>query len=352
MLIKKRGLNLQKIYVELVFLDNFIINFLILLLSSLLTRSKIRWGRISISAAIGGIYACAVFGTSGLAISVFVKVAVSLIMCFIAYYGKDTKAFLKNTCAFYITSFVLAGAVYATTFCFRQPQVFGTAFMVRPPARYILLGLGAGAALTALFSRVRKRVLHRERHSADLVLEYKGRREKLRAFVDTGNILRDPINGLSVVFVTIAAAKKLFDKDTLDILNCSSGKVTERLRIIPCTTAAGADIFYGIEIDRIKLTRGVGEIKAVVCIARASLAEGCDAVVGGSVMDELTKGAWYDSDTGTEDNSLDTAAAARRGGGGLYKRQRGPSASVDAAGRSGAAADAGRGGQVGQTGAD
>lgn len=352
----------QKIYVELVFLDNFIVNLLILLFTSLLTRTKRRWGRFAASAAIGGAYACAVFGAEGVAVSAAVKIAVSAVMCFAAYYAKGEKSFWKNVCAFYIASFVFAGAIYAAAYCFDQPT-FGAFIAVRPLVRYILAGLAAGAMLIGLFSRIRRRTLERESRVVGLTFYCGSRRALLKCYVDTGNLLTEPLSGLKVAFITASAAKTLFGRETAELLGAMAGKTglgrsgkspgapASRLRIIPCETALGTGVFYGIEIDGIALEGETEGKRAVVCVARGAIAYGCDAVIGGGLMDELLKGAKNDSLSGEKNSCVDTAAAGACGECGLYKRQRSAAPAVDAAGGDGAAAEAGQGGQVGKEGA-
>jgi stage II sporulation protein GA (sporulation sigma-E factor processing peptidase) len=315
----------QKIYVELVFLDNFIINLLILLFTSLLTGTKKRWGRFAASAAIGGAYACAVFGADGLAVSIVTKTAVSLLMCFTAYYAKGEKSFWKNVCAFYIASFVFAGAMYAAAYCFDQPKSFGAAIVVKPAVRYILSGLAAGAALTGLFSRVRRRTAGREARTVSLTLHYKERRAELKCYIDTGNMLTEPLSGLDVIFVSAAAARSLFDRKTFELLTwsrksegawgetCRGSPATGRLRLIPCETALGTGVFYGIEIDGIELKGEKQGAEAVVCIARGAVAYGCEAVIGCGLMDKLMKGAGHDKVSGEKNSGMDTSATGAGG---------------------------------------
>lgn len=343
---------MQKIYIEMVFLDNFIVNLLILLLSSMLTGTKKRWGRIAASAAIGGVYACAVFGANGFQTSFVIKTTVSAVMCLIAYYAKNEKHFWKNVCAFYITSFVFAGAIYGITFCLGQPETFGGAVAVKPLISYILIGLALGIIMISIFGRVHKRTIKRESGTAEVCISYGGHTAEVNAFIDTGNILTEPLSGLGVVFVSAAAGKEIFDKHTLDLLNCRGGPPTDRLRIIPCMTASGAGVFYGIEIDEIMLKGQQERVKAVVCIAKGTLAYGSEAVIGSSILDELMKGAGHDKVFCEKDSSMDTAAVGNSAECGLYKRQRGSAAAADAAGRKFAAAAAGQGGQGSQAGPD
>ena len=151
---------MQKVYIELVFLDNFMLNLLVILLASRLTRSRIRWGRFTLAAAAGGVYACAALA-GGVLVALPIKAAVSVAMCFIAFWVPGEKRFLLSACAFWATSFVLAGAIYACMLGFGEPAMIGSAIVVRPPVRIIIVGLFVGAVVTVLLGQIRQRVQQR-----------------------------------------------------------------------------------------------------------------------------------------------------------------------------------------------
>ena len=124
---------MNKVYIELIFLDNFIINGLIILFASVLTKTPKKWGRFACAAAMGGIYACV---SAALDVSSFpVKTAVGLLMCVVAFYARGGKNLIKNICAFYVTTFVFAGAVYAA--------VLSSGAAVTPLFRCILIALSS-----------------------------------------------------------------------------------------------------------------------------------------------------------------------------------------------------------------
>lgn len=340
-------MRLKTIYIELVFLDNFMINWLIILLASVFTKAKKKWGRYACAAGIGGVYACVVFGISGIAVSLLTKVAVSLLMCFIAYYSRNEKGFLKNTCAFYVTSFVFAGAIYAIMHSMGGTAVLGGAIVVRPLIRTILLGLGVGAVLIIAISRVYKRTQEREQHTVMVMLSYKGNEVSVKTFHDTGNMVTEPLKGLGVVFVTKEVARRLFDSDMLELLLGRGEAYTDRLRMIPCMTAVEQHVFYGIEIDEIRTEGQESGIKAVVCIAQGTIAEGCGAIIGTNIMDELKKGARNERLSGTKDTNMDIGKTKAQREHGLHQWERGAAATIDSEGGSRPLSVVGTGGQDG-----
>ncbi len=342
---------MQKVYIELVFLDNFIVNLLVILLASRLTKTPVRWRRYGLAAALGGAYGCLALGISGLLETAAVKIAAGFAICFAAYFRRGERGFLKNTCAFWAASFVLAGAIYACMFSFGEPASIGSVVIVRAPVRYVLLGLLVGAVLTGLLARVRKRVVRRESESELLRLTLGERSITVKAFADSGNLARDPVGGKSVVFLSRAAAAELLSRDLLALMWNKTPCPTDRLRIIPCATAAGLKLLYGVEIDGVALKDDETSLKAVVCLSDVPLPHGCGAIAGTELLDELRKGANNEVNTIEKADGLGDAEAQAGGESGLHQRERGASAASDAAGGSGAAPAAGRGGQIGPAGA-
>ena len=342
-------MGLQKVYIELVFLDNFIVNLLIILLTSRLTKTPVRWSRFSIAAALGGIYGCFAIGFSGWLEMMGVKIAAGFAMCAVAYWRHGERGFWKNVCAFWAASFVLAGAIYACMISFGEPASIGGAVVVRPPVRYILLGLFVGAVLTDLLARARRRVLKRESRTVMLTLTLEGRQTTVKAFVDTGNMVRDPLKKHSVIFLSHAAARELLDHKLYVLTLGQSSMPTDRLRIVPCATAAGQGVFYGIELDDATL-QGISQgLRAVVCISKRPLPSGCGAIVGTELLDELKKGANNEEALDTKSDRMGDAAAGVGCEGRLHQRERGTSAAADTSGGGDILSAAGKGGQIGQT---
>lgn len=341
---------MQKVYIELVFLDNFMINLLVILLASRLTRSRIRWGRFTLAAAAGGVYACVAL-TGGVAEALPVKAAVSMAMCFIGFWVPGEKRFWLSACAFWATSFVLAGAVYACMIGFGEPAMIGSAIVVRPPVRIIIIGLFTGTVFTMLLGQIRQRVQQREQACIDMRLVMGERQTQVKAFVDTGNLAKDPISGCGVVFLSKAAAFELLGIELFELAMGKTGETTNRLRLVPCATAVGQGILYGIEIDKAALCAGGGGVHAVVCMSKRAL-PGYDAIVGSGMAEELKRGAENEDTLVTETGGMDAAAARTRSGRRLHKRERSTSAATDASGGGHAVAPTGRGRQVSETDAD
>jgi len=288
----------HKVYAELVFLDNFAVNLLIILLASQLTQATKRWGRYILTAAIGGVYACVAFGVPVASI-LPIRAAVGVAMGLLAFWARGERGAWRSICAFWAASFALAGAVYAVMAAYGETATAGGVMIVRPPARAIILGLLTGAGVTGMLARIQRRVRRQAAHTAPVRLLMGARSVQVKAFIDTGNLAREPFTGLSVIFLSHTAARELLEPNLMALLEGHGVPETERLRIVPCDTASGGGVFCGIEIDGVALMGGPMRARAVVCLARRPLAEGCGAIMSSLLMDELVKGEQYeDGDVG------------------------------------------------------
>ena len=110
------------IYVDIIFLENLFMNYIILYATGIITRNPIKLIRTFISSTIGSIYAVVSY-MSILEIysNIFLKVILSISMVYIAFNPKNIKKFFKEVKIFYLTSFTFGGVAFALLY-FINPQ--------------------------------------------------------------------------------------------------------------------------------------------------------------------------------------------------------------------------------------
>lgn len=94
--------------------------------------------------------------------------------------------------------------------------------------------------------------------SVTLCMELEGKRYECEAFVDSGNLVRDPISLSPVVFVSAAGARRMgipidASLDKVEELNKDYQK---RIRLIPIKFGGKTKICVGIKFDAVSLKRG------------------------------------------------------------------------------------------------
>ena len=101
------------LYLDVIFLQNFLMNVFVLTLTGRMMRQTCRAGRIAAGGAAGALWAC---GGIFLPLSFPMKAAltcgpVSLLMVFLAFRERHPVRLLKGTAALYLTAVLMAGGL-------------------------------------------------------------------------------------------------------------------------------------------------------------------------------------------------------------------------------------------------
>ncbi|MBR2902284.1 MAG: sigma-E processing peptidase SpoIIGA [Clostridia bacterium] len=235
------------VYADLLFIENAVINYLILFIGAKVAGVQYRHIFMIISAAIGGVYSVIsiVYFSIPLWFSVPAKLCMSIAMVTIAYAPENLRVCIRGIIAFYICSFVFAGAVYATgnRFKFIIPTIGVAALLVLCWVRYSR----SGACVQDV---VELEILL---HGHETI--------RVKALADTGCSLVDPISGNYAIVLGWELA--VFDETAM--------------RLIPYSTATDCGVLQGFRCERalIHTRNGVREIPApVVCPVNKSLGNG------------------------------------------------------------------------------
>jgi len=110
------------LYIDIIFLENLFMNYIILYATGIIIKSPIKLIRTFLSSAIGSIYAVVSY-MSILEVysNIFLKIMLSITMVYVAFNSKNVKSFFKQLIIFYLTSFTFGGVAFALLY-FISPQ--------------------------------------------------------------------------------------------------------------------------------------------------------------------------------------------------------------------------------------
>ena len=283
---------IRDVYVDLYFLINLSMNLLCLMITaSLLHRPARRW-RAILAAGLGALYAVLslLYGLGGF-IGFFTDVSLGILMCSVTFLEKRTSPMrlFKYAAVHLLTSMLLGGIMTALYTLLNQLHLPLEMFRGDAPSVWSFAIL---SALAAIFTARGGRFLGRSAKTRCVTVNATlfGRKITLRALVDTGNLLRDPVSGKSVI---VADRQKLLDalpRDAAAALAStdpaawlSKASIAQRVRILPMHTANGESLLPALLPDALTLTEGKQTIPSNHLIAPAILAthaDGYDAVIG------------------------------------------------------------------------
>ena len=247
------------IYLEYLFLENFLTGVLLLFLTARLagqyTRQSHLWLRIFLGGIISGIGSLTIFiPVSGLT-GAIVRLTLAVLIC-MAVFGQrplKLKRLLKTTLLFLTLTFLSGGAAMAFALWRQIPAVSGNGALYFEPLTYgTLICLSAPAfALTCIFIKLVKerRMENIIRGKVCLIIE--GRVYSFEALADSGNSLREPLTGRPAALIDSKGAAKLpFRPEDIEA-ECDEA-MRKRFVVVPYK-AVGTEkgILKGIRTDSI-----------------------------------------------------------------------------------------------------
>ena len=268
------------IYIDVLFLVNFVLNLLMLKTTAVLAARQSRWWRLVFGAGIGALYAVGIFFPALHVLFIFsAKVAVSVVIVCISFRMLHIQEFLKTLGIFYLVCFLFGGAVSGLLY-FTGGEIGGVysngaVYFDLPLGKLFLYALLIFTGLLPASSIIKNHMLRQGLHMSVLI-ECMGRKERINALFDTGNQLTDPVSGLPVCVVEAGCIKKLFPEDIYQLL--AFGDVdaiayslptqwAARFRLIPFS-AVGTNhgILAGIRPDKVRIYAAAGNVKECRCI--------------------------------------------------------------------------------------
>lgn len=210
----------KTIYVDILFLINFIINYLILFTSAKVGAARIRRLRLFSGALVGAVYGVLVFFPDIPFITSFVsKIAVSVLMVICSF---GVAYILRMTLLFLAVSLAFGGVVLAASLLGA-----GDFFEVRGGVYYIHISVSALLSCSAfaylLLSLVFKRSAARSDRKISRVAIYDGdAKTELAALNDTGNTLCDPATNAPVVISDYRMLREILPHGAREILDSAS----------------------------------------------------------------------------------------------------------------------------------
>lgn len=236
------------VYLDVLVAINLVMNLIILFLTASLAQVPVRPLRLALGAGVGTVYALYLaLGPPAAGTGWISKLAFSLLILLATFAPTSPVRFLRAAGYFYLVSFTLGGAALAVYYLGLTPAVATSGPFPAVPVPWWALALGLAIAVPA--ARLAWLYLNRRRWHQDVMAKLSvrwGQKEaEVKAILDSGNFLVDPLTGAPVV---VAEAKALsfllparlftaLEGGKLDLEKLSQVLATEpkahRFRIIP-----------------------------------------------------------------------------------------------------------------------
>jgi sigma-E processing peptidase SpoIIGA len=258
-------------YVDVLLIENFIIDYLLLNVTSKLSKLKTNRTRLSIGAAVGALYILIVFFPSlKVFLGIVTNFAVSALMLIIAFAPEKFKDFFKVLGLFYVIAFVFGGAAFFLFYFTGKGNVVNGVYYIKNfPFSMLIAGLTAGYFLVVYcYKYVQHKALNDElNYNITVIVDNK--QARIKAILDTGNSLKDPISNLPVIVAEYDALHDILPEEliyafdgnegNLDFTSLhkliDNGNLALRLRLIPFSSLGKQNgMLIGIKPDMVIVT--------------------------------------------------------------------------------------------------
>lgn len=260
------------IYLDLILLENIIMNYIIILATGMICKVNIKHRKIFLSSLLGAIYAIISYIVNiQIYTSHIIKILVSISMVYIAFNSVNAKTMLKQILIFYLTSFCFGGAAYYLLYNL-SPNLIQNVngyFAGIYPIKIAILGGILGFFIINISFNIIKSKLTKKDILYDIEIFYKQKSSKIKAILDTGNFLTDPITNTPVLIAESSKLKNIIPEKILNnieevIYNGSFDEIDEQIKtrccIIPFSTIGKNNgIMIGFRPDYIKIYTDDGE---------------------------------------------------------------------------------------------
>lgn len=228
------------VYVDVLFVINFFITYLLLMLTKALTKANCKTFRMLAGAFTGGIYSLVIFAPSLSAlVTVVGRIGVSFLIILITFGFNRLFVYLKTVVCFYFSNIIFLGVILALWFAVRpNGLVINNDIVYFDIPAYVLLifALAAYIISSLIIKLYNHTISKKEIYSLKVIKNDK--EYKFYAFADSGNKLVEPFSGYPV----IVADERMLQIDTP--------------RIIPYNTVGGEGMLKAFKPDKVVISNG------------------------------------------------------------------------------------------------
>ncbi len=253
-------IDLQTFYIDVFFLINFTVDILALYVAVRVIHARTKMWRLSLAALLGAGVAVADAFLYSLPILRAILFAVSLVACsLIAFSASGARRRIKFIAIFFTVELLLGGAVSffysALDGLFDSLGITVEGVENRKAlilAVLVLISIGIIRLLIMIFTDILgEKTVRVSITVADTTVE-------AEAMIDSGNLVKDPMNMHPVLFIKPALALRLVPRCVAELndLDLLDNDYRRRIRLIPVTRVGGTHVMTGVKPDRVVVTRG------------------------------------------------------------------------------------------------
>jgi len=285
-----------EIYAEYLFLENFLMNFLILQITSYFGKYQGSIIKRFIGAGVGALYSFIIFFPSlHFFLTFSMKILISMLIIIVTFTPHKFKDFFKYLSIFYLVSFIFGGAAFALFYFtnFNAIMSNGIFYTNSISIKVLIYSTAIAYILILLCIKFVKYKILKEKLYKEIIIEFDKKRKEINALIDTGNSLEDPISKFPVIVVEYNAIEDILPENIKDIFQNDDPNKLERIvstlkdtnwisrfRMIPFTSLGKENgMLIGFKPDSVEVINNGDKLninKIIIAISTGKLSQNGD----------------------------------------------------------------------------
>lgn len=258
------------VYLDIIFVENILMNYIILFATIIILKVKNKGQQIRLfaSSVIGSSYAIIVYlNIIPIYSNIITKIILSIVMIYVAFNPQNVKQLLKQLLIFYLTSFVFGGCAFALIYFIKPERVKmnNGVFVGTYPIKVTLIAGIIAFIITQIAFKINKIRLDSKNTFINIKIYYEEKILEVKALLDSGNMLKDPISGMPVIIIEKEILHKIIPEEILNYIENIVGgeeqrektevkKYLSKIRMVPFMSIGKENgMLLGIRIDKVKI---------------------------------------------------------------------------------------------------
>ncbi|MCR1898027.1 sigma-E processing peptidase SpoIIGA [Irregularibacter muris] len=258
------------IYGDIIVVENFIINFIIIWLTVRFSKIRTHVWKILIGAFIGAAYTLLIyFPLLNIFNEITMKICLSIIIIIVVFTPKKIKDFIRPFAIFYLISFIFGGSAFALIYMTQYGGLSSKGFFYvsKFPISLLLITCLLSYFLIKVSWDYIQSKISKDNILTNIHIDIDGKVKELKGLFDTANFLNDPISKSPVIVVEYSIIKDVLPIEIREIFNENQEKDFEhisqvlihsdwinRFRMIPFTSLGEKNgLLVGFKTDKITI---------------------------------------------------------------------------------------------------
>ena len=207
------------VYLDVIFLENIVINYIILHVTGIISKSKIIQIKLILGSLIGAIYSIIYYLLNIKIYSNFIlKIILSIAIIYVSFKSNNLKELSKKILLFYLVSFVFGGSAIAIIYMVNSQNItIQNGILVGSyTIKTILIGIIIAYFTVLAAFKIIKAKISRNDLICDITVNLNNKEIKTKAMIDTGNLLKEPITNMPVIVMEHTLFYDILPKEILN----------------------------------------------------------------------------------------------------------------------------------------